>query len=102
MTLDEAFAAVSHAFPSTADWQGRHFVQANRNGVTIIEVKKSSFQTISTCPHCGQKRQDKDSKFFYWLMWEAYGVQPQHGLADGLLWLCRKSAVQFDQRSIVP
>jgi hypothetical protein len=34
--LDEALADASHAFPSTADWQGRHFVQANRNGVTII------------------------------------------------------------------
>jgi hypothetical protein len=70
VTLDEAFAAVSHAFPSTAHWQGRHFVQANRNGVTIIEVKKSSFRTISTCPHCGQTRDEKDSRFFYWLIWE--------------------------------
>lgn len=81
VTLDEAFAAVSHAFPSEAQWQGRHFVSANKNGVTIIEVKKSSFETISTCPHCGMKRQQKDSKYFYWLLWEG-----QHKLIHASLY----------------
>lgn len=70
MTLDEAFAAVSHAFPTKAEWQGMHFQSAHKNGVTLIESRKSSFETISTCPHCGQPRQQRDSKFFYWLIWE--------------------------------
>jgi hypothetical protein len=68
VTLDEAFAAVSHAFPQVAELQGRHFSYAQKNGVTLIESKKTVFEPDSECPHCGQHRGERTSRFFYWLL----------------------------------
>ncbi len=68
MTIDEAFAAVSHAFPKDAEWQGLHFRYAVKNGITLIEQKKSRFIPESTCNHCGQEKGTKDVRFYYWLL----------------------------------
>lgn len=68
MTVDEAFAGISHAFPSKAEWQGQHFGYAAKSGHVLIETKKSSFEVRSTCPCCGLTRGTKESRFFYWLL----------------------------------
>lgn len=51
MTLDEAFAELSTAFPKSAVLQGLHFVYAERNGVSLIEIHRAN-------------------RFFYWLLWD--------------------------------
>ncbi len=66
--IDEAFAKVSHAFPHDADWQGPHFRYAVKNGVTLIEIKRSVFIPQSECGHCGQHRGTKTTRYFYWLL----------------------------------
>lgn len=66
--IDEAFARVSHAFPHDADWQGTHFRYAVKNGVTLIEIKRSVFIPERQCDACGQHRGTKDTRFFYWLL----------------------------------
>jgi hypothetical protein len=66
--IDEAFAKVSHAFPFDADWQGTHFRYAVKNGVTLIEQKRSVFVPESECGHCGQHRGHKETRYFYWLL----------------------------------
>lgn len=68
MTVAEAFAGISHAFPSKAEWQGQHFAYAAKDGHLLIETKKSSFEVRSTCPTCGNKRGSKESRYFYWLL----------------------------------
>ncbi len=70
MTQDEAFAAVGHAFPQEAEWQGLHFRFAAKAGVVLIEQRRSTFVAESSCAHCGQDRGRKDTRYFYWLIWE--------------------------------
>jgi hypothetical protein len=68
VTIDEAFAAVSHAFPQEAEWQGVHFRYATKNGVTLIEQKRSVFVPKSRCDHCGEQSGTKVTRFHYWLL----------------------------------
>ena len=53
MTIDDAFAEVSHCFPQVAEFQGVHFKYASRNGVTLIERKTHD-------------------RFFYWISVEGH------------------------------
>lgn len=68
VNIDEAFSGLSHAFPRTAEWQGRHFLYAQRGQSLLIETKKSTFRPCGTCPSCGQERGERDSRFYYWLL----------------------------------
>lgn len=67
MTLNEAFTAISHAFPIVAEFQGRHFTYAEKNGVMLIENKKTVFTPHGECSTCGQHRGEKQTRYFYWL-----------------------------------
>jgi hypothetical protein len=40
LTLDQPFAPLMAAFPSTAGWQGTHFRYAIRNGHVLSEQKR--------------------------------------------------------------
>lgn len=51
VSLDSAFARLKTAFPVIAQFQGTHFVFAERDGVWLIERKKHD-------------------RYFYWLLWE--------------------------------
>lgn len=51
MDLDAAFSQLRTAFPKVADFQGTHFVFAERDGVVLIEKKRLD-------------------RYFYWLIWE--------------------------------
>lgn len=57
MNIEQAFAAISTAFPSVAEWQGMHFRFAHKNNVTLIEKRRYNEQ--KSC-----------HVFFYWLIWE--------------------------------
>src|SRR4051794_1661578 len=68
VTSEEAFAAVSHAFPKVADFQGPHFRYATKNDGVILEIKKNTFEKKGDCPHCGQQIALREPRFFYWLL----------------------------------
>ncbi len=53
MLIADAFALVSHAFPQVARFEGKHFQYAEKNGVVLIERKR----TIR-----------EETRYYYWLL----------------------------------
>ena len=68
MDVDAAFAQVRTAFPETAVFQGTHFKYAAKNGVTIIETRRSFWAEDIRCRSCSNRIGDKTERYFYWII----------------------------------
>lgn len=54
--------------PHDAQWQGRHFRYAAKDGSVLIETKKTHIDVQCPCIACGQSIGDKTIRFYYWLL----------------------------------
>jgi hypothetical protein len=64
--LADAFAELRNAFPKVAEYRGKHFQYAERNGIVLIERRKSL-----------DMPEGRAEMFCYWLLVEGI-FQPVH------------------------
>lgn len=66
--IQPAFAPLKTAFPFAAEFQGKDFQYAVKNGSVLIERRRTAFLTDASCPCCGQATGPKETLFRYWLL----------------------------------